>query len=130
MKTIKDVQNIVDRYMERYPEDANGKKITLDTFTNKPTKDGFTMMRAYSPDGKIEYNKYKYYNNGTESPFTRLLSALNKIRDKQEMTFDEEYSLESFYHEIMHCKAKKYEVLKAHYKGDFRVSRNLVGIGI
>ena len=120
VKTIKDVQNIVDRYMARYPEDANGKKITLDTFTNKPTKDGFTMMRAYSPDGKIEYNKYKYYNNGTESPFTRLLSALNKIRDKQEMTFDEEYSLESFYHEIMHCKAKKYEVLKAHYKGDFK----------
>ena len=36
------------------------------------------------------------------------------------MTFDEEYSLESFYHEIMHCKAKKYEVLRDHKMGDYK----------
>ena len=36
------------------------------------------------------------------------------------MSFEEEYAIESFYHEILHVKAKGWEALLPHGKGDFK----------
>ena len=120
IKSIKGVQKVIDEYLRRYPEDTNGKSITVGTFREKPSARGFTMMQAYSVKGEIQFNTYKLYDGGTNSPFTRLTNALNKIRKGQKLTFDEEYAIESFYHEILHTKTKGWEALRPHGKGDFK----------
>ena len=117
VKGIKGVQKIMDEYLKRYPEDANGKNITVGTFNNKPTREGFAMMQAISAKGVIQFNIHKAYDNGTNSPFTRLKNALNKIRKGEELKFEEEYAIESFYHEILHVKAKGFEPLRPHFTG-------------
>lgn len=119
IRNINDVQGVIDAYMRAYPEEANGKSIQVGRFREKPGY-GFTMMRAYSEKGLIEFNSYKYYDGGSVSPFNRIVTALDKLRKKEDLSFDEEYAVESFYHEIMHCKAKKYVYLKGHSKGDFK----------
>ena len=120
IKRIKGVQKVIDEYLRRYPEDTNGKSITVGTFREKPSARGFTMMQAYSVKGEIQFNTYKLYDGGINSPFTRLTNALNKIRKGQKLTFDEEYAIESFYHEILHTKTKGWETLRPHGKGDFK----------
>lgn len=120
IKSISDIQGVIDSYMKYYPEDANGKSIQVGKFREKPGRAGFTMMRAYSEKGIIEYNTYKALEQGMSSPFSQLLSALNKIQKKEDLKFAEEYSVECFYHEIMHCKAKQHVRLKGHGQGDYK----------
>lgn len=120
IKSVKGVQEVIDEYLRRYPDDANGKKITVSTFNKKPTLTGFTMMQANSPKGIIQFNTYKAYDLNKNSPFSRLTNALNKIRKGEKLSFEEEYAIESFYHEILHVKAKGWEALLPHGKGDFK----------
>ena len=120
VKSIKGVQKIIDEYLKRYPEDTNGKAITVGTFREKPKGAGFTMMQANSVKGEIQFNTYKIYDGGTNSPFTRLTNALNKIRKGQKLSFEEEYAIESFYHEILHTKTKGWEALRPHGWGDYK----------
>ena len=120
IKSIKGIQKVIDEYLKRYPEDTNGKSITVGTFREKPKSGGFTMMQAVSVKGEISFNTYKIYDGGTNSPFTRLTNALNKIRKGQKLSFDEEYAIESFYHEILHAKAKGWELLRPHGYGDYK----------
>ena len=120
IKSIKGVQKVIDEYLKRYPEDTNGKTITVGTFKEKPKGAGFTMMQANSVKGEISFNTYKLYDGGTNSPFTRLTNALNKIRKGQKLSFEEEYAIESFYHEILHTKTKGWELLRPHGWGDYK----------
>lgn len=120
IKSIKGVQKVIDEYLKRYPEDANGKTITVGTFREKPRGLGFAMMQANSVKGEIQFNTYKLYDGGKNSPFTRLTNALNKIRKGEKLSFEEEYAIESFYHEILHTKTKGWEALRPHGKGDYK----------
>ena len=78
------------------------------------------MMQADSVKGEIQFNTYKLYDGGKNSPFTRLTNALNKIRKGEKLSFEEEYAIESFYHEILHTKTKGWEALRPHGWGDYK----------
>ena len=73
---------------------------------------------------KLEYigfNKAKSSRIGNgPSAFKELVNAFQKIQRGKKLSFDEEYAIESFYHEILHSKAKQHVVLKQHGQGDFK----------
>ncbi|MEG2163372.1 MAG: hypothetical protein RRY55_02685 [Bacteroidales bacterium] len=117
--SIIEVQGVMDRFFKMYPEETNAKAITVGIYKQASKRGSFSIMHANSPAGVIEFNNI-CYPHLKDSPYTRLKVALNKIKNKAELTFDEEYSIESFYHEILHCKAKQWERLKPHNKGDYK----------
>lgn len=117
--SISEVQNVMNRFIKAYPEETNYKAITVGIYKQKSKKGSFSIMHANSPAGVIEFNNV-CYPRLKYSPYTLLKTALDKIRKNVDLTFEEEYSIESFYHEILHCKAKQWEKLKPHYKGDYK----------
>lgn len=122
IKGISDVQGILDRYLKYYPEETNFRKITVGTYANAPSARGFSMMRAFHQTGTIEFNtkRAKKFGYEKDSPKTRLIKALEKTRKGKSISFDEEYAIESFYHEILHLKAKQWRPLNPHRRGDFK----------
>lgn len=100
---LKDVQDVLDKYLDKYPEDANGKKITLGTFSRKLDKSGYTPFET--ENDTIRINTYKIYD-GKYSAKDLLFSAIQKMPKGQKNTFDEENMLKDLYHEILHIKAK------------------------
>ena len=123
IKELTDVQGVIDRYLKYFPDDTNGKKIHLEAFRNKASKNGYIMMHAYSQKGIVGFNaqpaKTYGYKKG-DAPFDRVIRSFDKIRKQEALNFNEEYSIESFYHEILHVKAKKYKALKGHGSGEFK----------
>lgn len=117
IKTKKDFQNIVNAYFKKYPLETTYTNLTIETKSDDP----FVLMWANHSTETIGFNTRKrgLFRTGPSS-FDVLKNAVNKIREGLLLEFDEEYSLESFYHEINHTKAKKWAPLKDHGNGDYK----------
>lgn len=121
--TINGVQATIDAYIKKFPNETEYSRINVTAFRNAPSGNGFTLMWANRHTQEIGFNSYrrKIFGGGyIPSPMDNLKNAMNKIRSGTLMSFDEEYALESFYHEINHSKAKKYVDLRPHGQGDYK----------
>lgn len=118
VEDLKDLQNVIDKYIERYPEDFNGKKITVKWFSDKPNKaTGYTPMKT--ENGTISINDVPIYQ-GEKSPKQLLISAFKKMPKRQKNEFSEENALKNFYHEILHIRAKGRSNLLHEGLGDYK----------
>jgi len=63
------------------------------------------FMACYSLDGRISVSTYEFKHLGY-NPARDLRSALQKLKANQPLTFNEEYALESLWHELNHLRPK------------------------
>lgn len=115
----------MDNYLKKYPDETEFPRINVTTFDKAPSRDGFTLMWANRNTYEIGFNTHRRSVGlispvKKPSPFDMLKSALVKIQNGNLLNFEEEYALESFYHEINHTKAKKWASLKPHGAGDYK----------
>ena len=121
IKDVADVQKVIDRYIAKFPKETEYSRIHVATFNKPPTLTDYVAMQTSRKLEYIGFNKAKssLIGNGP-SAFKDLVNAFQKIQRGKKLSFDEEYAIESFYHEILHSKAKQYVVLKQHGQGDFK----------
>lgn len=124
IKSIKDIDALFKNYATLYPEDFFAGKIEIGKFSRKATGSSYTMMRAYNEIGCIDLNSesINLASIGTYNPFEATKQALNIIRTGGTLEFKHEYALESIYHEILHLKAKKNEVLSLYGRDDYKTT--------
>lgn len=121
IKDVSDVQTVINKYIEKFPGETEYSSIKIKTFKEPPTLNGYAAMSANHSSETISFNISKSSIFGDKpSAFSNLVSAFQKIQRGKELTFEEEYALECFYHEILHSKSKQYSVLNEHGKGDFK----------
>lgn len=121
IKDVADVQKLIDRYIAKFPKETEYSRIHVATFNKPPTLTDYVMMRTSRKLEYIGFNKAKSSRIGNgQSAFKDLVNAFKKIQRGKKLSFDEEYAIESFYHEILHSKAKQYVALKQHGQGDFK----------
>lgn len=121
IKDVVDVQKVIDRYIAKFTKETEYSRIHVATFNEPPTLTGYVAMRTSRKLEYIGFNKAKSSRIGNgPSAFKDLVNAFQKIQRGKKLSFDEEYAIESFYHEILHSKAKQYVVLKQHGHGDFK----------
>ncbi len=124
--TVKDVQVVMDNYLKKYPNETEFPKINVTTFNKAPSRNGgFTLMWASRATHEIGFNTHRPTVGlispvKKPSPFDNLKNAFLKIHNGNLLGFEEEYALESFYHEINHTKAKKWVNLNPHGQGDYK----------
>lgn len=115
----------MDNYLKKYPDETEFPRINVTTFNKAPSLNKFTLMWANRNTYEIGFNTHRRSVGliapvKKPSPFDMLKSALVKIQNGNLLDFEEEYALESFYHEINHTKAKKWASLKPHGAGDYK----------
>ena len=121
IKDVADVQKVIDRYIAKFPKETEYSRIHVATFNEPPTLTGYVAMQTSRKLEYIGFNKAKSSRIGNgPSAFKELVNAFQKIQRGKKLSFDEEYAIESFYHEILHSKAKQHVVLKQHGQGDFK----------
>lgn len=121
IKDVSDVQKVIDRYIAKFPKETEYSRIHVATFNKPPTLTGYVAMQTSRIREYIGFNKAKSSRIGNgPSAFKELVNAFQKIQRGKKLSFDEEYAIESFYHEILHSKAKQHVVLKQHGQGDFK----------
>jgi SPP1 gp7 family putative phage head morphogenesis protein len=74
--------------------------------------DGPYFMATRPIFGEFLVSKRTFVKSGNFEPSKNLLGALQNIRHGKELTFNEEYALESLWHEINHNRAKGFWPLK------------------
>lgn len=106
--TNTEVKNILMKFAEKFPEN----------FRNGLEDVKFTTAETYMMQHSMKYNPRTgewvggstiSFSNHTFNGFTplkELKNALGAIKAKKELTFNQEYSLESLWHEILHAKTK------------------------
>ncbi len=121
IKDVADVQKVIDRYIAKFPKETEYSRIHVATFNKPPTLTDYVAMQTSRKLEYIGFNKAKssLIGNGP-SAFKELVNAFQKIQRGKKLSFDEEYAIESFYHEILHSKAKQHVVLKQHGQGDYK----------
>ena len=121
IKDVADVQKVIDRYIAKFPKETEYSRIHVATFYKPPTLTDYVAMQTSRKLEYIGFNKAKssLIGNGP-SAFKELVNAFQKIQRGKKLSFDEEYAIESFYHEILHSKAKQHVVLKQHGQGDYK----------
>lgn len=121
VKDVSDIQGIIDRYIKKFPGETEYSSINVKIFSKTPTLGGYVAMFASRQDEIIAFNTASpSIISPRPSAYKTLLSAFQKMQRGKELPFREEYALESFYHEILHSKAKKWIGLKQHGKGDYK----------
>lgn len=121
IKDVSDVQKVIDRYIAKFPKETEYSRIHVATFNKPPTLTDYVAMQTSRKLEYIGFNKAKSSRIGNgPSAFKELVNAFQKIQRGKKLSFDEEYAIESFYHEILHSKAKQHVVLKQHGQGDFK----------
>lgn len=104
-----DVKDYADlhKLMQDYAQ--NNPSAFVNGYTSVTESTGQTFFMATDPlTGRIGVNNAAFSGSGGINPSIDLISGLQKIRQQQALTFNEEYSLESLWHEINHNRAKKY----------------------
>lgn len=123
IKSVKDIDNLMQDYQKMYPDDFTHQLKEISTFSERPSMlGGYTMMKANHVSGRISMNDRAFNHSkvGAINPYKDLKNALNNIRGGKSLSFGEEYATESFYHEILHMKAKGMVALKRHNMGDYK----------
>lgn len=107
--TAKEVDNIIRKYAELKPDDfAHG----LEEVKITSSKSYFMQhSMAYNPYtkqwvGKATINISSYNHPGYFKPSQEIKAALGAIKRGEKLTFNQEYSIESLWHEILHGKTK------------------------
>lgn len=103
IKDISEVQRVVDDIANKHPEYFK-KGYTGVVAVSQKEKYMFTDMH-----GKISVN-FATDKNGYNAG-NCLISAINKIKQHKALNKDEEYSIESLWHEILHNKSNNTTVL-------------------
>ncbi|MBS1535324.1 MAG: hypothetical protein JST78_09620 [Bacteroidetes bacterium] len=108
--TNAEVKNILLKYAELHPDDfRNGLDDILFT---RSTSYMMQHAMAYSPitgqwvrGSKIYISSHTFSYNGF-NPLQEFKAGLAAIKKGEKMTFNQEYSFESLWHEILHAKTK------------------------
>ena len=113
--TKEEVENIMLKYAELFPEDFR-KGLGEVSFTNSPN---FLMQHSmsYHPStnewiGKstIKISNHTFAGIGFNASI-QLREALGAIKKGEELTFKQEYAIESLWHEILHAKTQTRPIL-------------------
>ena len=108
--TKEEVENIMLKYAELFPEDFR-RGLGEVSFTNSPN---FLMQHSmsYRPStnewiGKstIEISNHTFAGIGFNASI-QLREALGAIKKGEDLTFKQEYAIESLWHEILHAKTQ------------------------
>lgn len=114
---IDDVHAITSSYAAQYPDDfARGFRSVSKVTDN-------SYMMATNSYGDIWVSDV---SQGGFNPFQELVEAFKKIQSGSKLTFENEYAIESFYHEILHNKAILHERLPKISIGHQRASMEVV----
>jgi len=112
-----DINAILNSYSQLFPKDfARGFRAVTEVSDSK-------FMMATNSVGDI------LVSNVTDmgfNPRKELVDAFQKIKAGKKLTFNNEYAVESLYHEILHNKAIKYEALPPIDFGYQRASMEVV----
>jgi hypothetical protein len=109
-----EMKKIISKYSEENPDNFYGglKKVSV---TSKSTAFMYNSRRYKRVDGSYDIssgNEITIINrnyktaNGKFNPAEELKTALAIVKEGKELTFNQEYALESLWHEIRHAGAK------------------------
>ncbi len=107
--TNAEVKNILKKFAEKHPEN----------FRNGLDEVKVSSSRSYMMQHSMRYNpstgewsggstisiSSTTFSNGF-NPLNELKEALGAIKNNKELTFNQEYAMESLWHEILHAKTK------------------------
>lgn len=107
LPTDKEIKNIFMKYAEVFPEDfRNGlgsiKLSSAQSYLMQHSMSYSPLTGEWVGPSTISFSK-KTFSNGF-NPLEDLRGALGAIKKGSTMTFNQEYSLESLWHEILHAK--------------------------
>lgn len=100
MASVEDTVNILKSSMVGY---SSVNDVVFSSTLKEGAFSGFDRKTGilYISDNKMMAGTDKYFN-----PALSLRSAMVKIKENKSLSFDEEYSFECVYHELMHSMAK------------------------
>ena len=102
--TIDDVKTVLKEY------EKNNPGLFVNGFNNIFKVDEDYFMAAWHSDGNIAVSE-RYFLNSGFMPKNDLIMAFKKIKVGQALTFNNEYAVESLWHEIGHLRVKDYKRL-------------------
>ena len=110
---LNDVQGILNKLGK---QNSFFDNIRLNTFNEgyDEKNNSYTAMKAEHDSREIFLNEVIVPGMYSElkSPSLYIVDAFENIRQGRKLTFDEEYMIETLYHEILHLAAKKWKPLK------------------
>lgn len=112
LPTNNEVKKIIEEYARKF---ANDFRNGLETIKTSRTK-SYLMQHSmnYNPKTKewsskstISISNHTFIIKGKEfNPMEELKGAFGAIKKRQQLTFNQEYAVESLWHEILHAKSK------------------------
>ncbi|PKP11964.1 MAG: hypothetical protein CVU09_00250 [Bacteroidetes bacterium HGW-Bacteroidetes-4] len=106
------IRKLMNYYSVDFPDDFNGG---LNTFSITSRRDGFMLNSRNYRNNKyakelgnsiyVSNNEFTLQDGTKFNPAFELKNALQAIRQKSTLTFNQEYALESLWHEIRHAGA-------------------------
>lgn len=113
IENLNDVQGILNKLGK---QNSFFDNIKLNTFNEgyDEKNNSYTAMKAEHDSREIFLNEVIVPGMYSElkSPSLYIVDAFENIRQGRKLTFDEEYMIETLYHEILHLAAKKWKPLK------------------
>lgn len=113
IENLNDVQGILNKLGK---QNSFFDNIILNTFNEgyDEKNNSYTAMKAEHDSREIFLNEVIVPGMYSElkSPSLYIVDAFENIRQGRKLTFDEEYMIETLYHEILHLAAKKWKPLK------------------
>lgn len=113
IENLNDVQGVLNKLGKQNSFFDNIKLKTFnDSYDEK--NNSYTAMKAEHDSREIFLNEVIVPGMYSElkSPSLYVIDAFENIRQGRKLTFDEEYMIETLYHEILHLAAKKWKPLK------------------
>lgn len=119
LPTNQEIKNIFLKYAELSPEDFRGglgqiKVLKSGSYLMQHSMSYKRLSREWVGQSTISISSATFSNGF--NPIEELRGALGAIKKGHKMTFNQEYSLESLWHEILHAKTKTkpYELSEFH----------------
>lgn len=113
IENLNDVQGILNKLGK---QNSFFDNIKLNTFNEgyDEKNNSYTAMKAEHDSREIFLNEVIVPGMYSElkSPSLYIVDAFENIRQGRKLTFDEEYMIETLYHEILHLAAQKWKPLK------------------
>jgi hypothetical protein len=107
VKDYKSLDNLMKDFAGRQPQAFNaGYRSIIEADSDK------FFMATRPASGRFYVSSQTFPGSGDFSPSKDLIGAMQKIRNGKALTFNEEYSVESLWHEINHNRARGNSVIK------------------
>jgi SPP1 gp7 family putative phage head morphogenesis protein len=105
VNSIDDLNPLFTAYNQENPD------VLVNGFSSISETSADYFMATWPQRGEFAVSNTRRYDvGGGFHPAGNLVGAMQKIRNKIPLTFNEEYAVESLWHEICHNRAKKYAV--------------------